>query len=90
MFFFWGGGGCRQRVQWVHLHLLTQRKGPLNLRGRVKMTLRMDEKWASFNTLIFQTFPGKYTPDPLLDADASSARTHPSKILLTALYLHVG
>ena len=27
--------------------VLTRRKGPLNLRGRVKMTLRMQEKWGS-------------------------------------------
>ena len=33
--------------RWVCRHPLTCRKGPLNLRGRVKMTLRMREKWIS-------------------------------------------
>ena len=32
-------------VQWVRLHPFMCRKGPLNLRGRVKMTLRIQEKW---------------------------------------------
>ena len=34
-----GGGGSR----WVRPHPLMRRKGPLNLSGRVKMTLRMQE-----------------------------------------------
>ena len=40
---------------------LTRRKGPLNLRGRDKMTLRIGSK-RDFNNSIFQYFPGKYIP----------------------------
>ena len=42
-----GGGGGGGGVRWVRPHPFTRRKGPLNLRGRVKMTLRMQEKWTS-------------------------------------------
>ena len=84
-----GGGG----VRWVRPHPLTRRKGPVNLRVRVKMTLRMQEKWTS-RTSFFRNFPEKYTPGcetkpppppPPLGDHASSARTHPSKILATGL-----
>ena len=37
-----GGGGAM-----VRLHPRTRREGPLNLRGRVQMTLRMQEEWTS-------------------------------------------
>ena len=65
-------------------HPRTQRKNPLTVRGRVKMTLRMQEKWTSA-TEFFKISQGNKPPDPPLDAHASSARTHPSKILPTAL-----
>ena len=47
---------------WVGPHSLTRRKGPLNLRGRVKMTLRMQEKWTS-TTLRFKISQGNIPPD---------------------------
>ena len=50
----WGGG-----VRWVRAQPLTRRKGPLNLRGRVKMTLR---------TCFFKISRRNISPDPPLHA----------------------
>ena len=55
-------------VRWVHPLPLTCCKGPLNLRGRVKMTPRIQEKWTL--TVEFQNFPRKYTLGSPLDAHA--------------------
>ena len=57
-------------------HPLMRRKGPLNLRGKIKMTFRMQEEWTSI-TYFFFNFLGKYTPGYPLDADASGTRNHP-------------
>ena len=48
-------------VRWVPPHPLTRHKGLLNLRGRVKMTLRMQEKWTSttwFFKISREIYPG--------------------------------
>ena len=55
-----------------------------DLRGRVKNDSQNAGK-VHFNNLIFQNFPGKYIPGSPLDAHASGVRTHPSKILPTAM-----
>ena len=48
----------------MHPHPLAHSKGPLNMRGRVKMTWNAGK--VDFNNLIFQNFPGKYTPGTLM------------------------
>ena len=59
-------------VPWVRLAPLARHQGLLNLRWRVKMNLRIARN-VDFNNLIFQNFPGNYTPGTLLDAHASGA-----------------
>lgn len=56
-------------------------KGPLNLEGGLKNDSRNAGK-EDFNNLIFK-ISRKYIPESPLDAQAS--RTHPGKILPTAL-----
>ena len=62
---------------------IRNRKGLLNLRGRVEMT---HAGKVDFKNLIFSKFLREIYPQIPLDAHASGTWTHPSKILPMALY----